>query len=555
MAVATFSLFINLLLLVPAIFMLQVFDRVLASRSTETLLVLGVGVAVALLFMMALEFVRTRLLTLVGIAFDKFYGPVVMEAQLARAALYGGADYTHGMHDVAMLRQFFSGIGIMALFDSPWTLAYLGVIFLFHPLLGTVAVLGAAALLMLTWVHERLARGPVVKMQFASRRALRAFEAGMRNAEVISAMGMSRNFTGRWARLDAELLAHHESAGNIAGYVGGVGKFVRQGLQALMLALAAWLVIRQEVTAGVMIAATIIFGRALQPVELVIASWRSLLETRAAYGRIADVLRESGAPIDATELPVPAGEFRVEEIWFAPRGRGKPVLHGVTFDLAAGESLAVLGPSASGKSTLARLLIGIWKPTTGVIRLDGADVSAWPRSRLGTYVGYLPQGVELFEGTVSENIARLGAVDSQAVIEAASRAGAHEMILRLPQGYDTPISEGGANLSGGQRQRVALARALFGDPRVVVLDEPDANLDAEGEAALLRTIQQLKRGGITQVIVSHRPSVVSAVDKVLVLGEGIVRYFGPREDIAARLRQMASSREGLRAVDAPLAPR
>lgn len=547
---AGFSLLINLLLLAPAVFMLQVFDRVLASHSLETLVVLGVGVAVALAFMLVLEVVRARLIALAAIGFDKLHSPQVLASELALAAAPGGKEDHHGVQDVATVRHFFSGIGILALFDAPWAIIYLAIIFLVHPLLGVTASAGMAALLLLTWINERLVRQPVVRAQSASRQMLQHFGASVRNAEVVSAMGMSPNLAQEWARRNAELLGMQEVANSVAGLVGGATKFTRQALQTAMLAVAAFLVIRQEVTAGAMIAATIIFGRALQPVEFLIASWRSLLEMRAALRRLGKLLPSAEDLRGPTELAPPTGALSVSDLRFSVPARESPVLDGVSFALAAGDALCVLGPSGSGKSTLARLVIGIWHPAAGTVRLDGADLRAWPRERLGPYLGYLPQDVELFAGTVAENIARMGVSASLEIIEAATLANAHDMILRLPQGYDTRIGEGGCLLSGGQRQRIALARALYGKPRLVVMDEPDASLDAEGEAALLRVIEGLKRDRVTQVIVSHRPSVVAATDKVLVLGEGRAQYFGSREEIATRLRQMMRAREGLYAIDA-----
>ena len=547
---AGFSFLINLLLLAPAIFMLQVFDRVLTSRSAETLFVLAAGVAVALLLMMALEVIRARLLSLAGIAFDKLYSPLVLEAEIARAAQLGGAGSGYGMHDVTTLRRFFSGFGVLALFDAPWALFFLGVIVLIHPVLGLTAGVGMAVLLLLTWLNERLAHRPVMRTQAASQQALHHFGASLRNAEVVSGLGMTKDLSARWALSNAELLGSQETASNVAGFIGGASKFTRQALQSAMLAIAALLVLRQEVSAGAMIAATIIFGRALQPVEILIASWRSLVESRAAYRRLLDLMPQGGHRDCATELAPPTGKLTVSDVRFSPPGRDRPILQSVSFELSAGETLCVLGPSGSGKSTLARLLIGIWKPTGGSVRLDGADIGSWRRDRLGPYLGYLPQDVELFGGTVSENIARLGAAESRDIIEAATLANAHELILRLPQGYDSHIGEGGAMLSGGQRQRIALARALYGNPRIVVLDEPDSSLDAEGEAALLRVMERLKRNGVTQIVVSHRPSVVAMADRVLVIGEGLVQYFGLREDILSRLRQLVRARDGLNVIDA-----
>lgn len=536
-SVAGFSFFVNILLLVPALFMLQVFDRVLTSRSTETLTVLGIGVAVALLLLMAIEIARAKLLSLLGLAFEMRYSSLVLEAQLHSASAFGRSENAHGIQDLVSLKALFNGVGLLALFDSPWAVIYLIVIYLFHPLLGFAAMLGGIILFALAYLNERLIRETVAEGQTAAQRVARLFDSGKRNAEVLAAMGMVKEFSERWERANAVVQRSHRKSTNIAAYVGSLGKFVRHALQSTMLGLAAFLVIKQEVSAGVMIAATILFGRALQPVELLILSWRGLLEARNSYRRLTDSLR-SHEIATTTELPKPVGQVSAEGVWFAPAGHSAPILNGVSFYLEAGEVLCIMGPSASGKSTLARVLIGVWKPTAGAVRLDGADVSVWPRSHLGRHIGYLPQNVELFQSTVAQNIARLGRISSEEVVLAAKRAGAHDMILRLSRGYETMLGEDGLNVSGGQRQRIALARALYGNPCFLVLDEPDSNLDAEGEAMLSQAMAQNRENGITQIIISHRPSVVSMVDKVLLMGGGAVKYFGPRAEIAAQVRHL-----------------
>jgi PrtD family type I secretion system ABC transporter len=534
-----FSLFINLLLLVPALYMLQVFDRVIPSRSDETLVVLTVGALVALLVMMVLDLLRARLLASAGVALDSKLGPRVLSGLLSTARKPGSSEYVHGLRDVNTLRTFLTGTGIFALFDAPWLPVYLIVIALFHPLLGAVALTGALLLLGLAYVNEKLTRKGLEDLQAEGRKAGRFIDQTVRNAEVVNALGMVGGVTRKWEALNRGVLGHQVRASQLGGAVSGLTKFMRQFVQVAMLGAGAWLVIDLHVTAGVMMAATILLGRALAPVETAIAGWKSLVDARSAYRRLSQLLAENPLEAPATELPAPRGDLSVEKVVFAIRGQDKAILRGVSFQLAAGESLGIIGPSASGKSTLARVVTGVWKPQGGVVRLDGADVSAWPREHLGPHVGYLPQDVEIFAGTVAENIARMGEVDSEAVIRAATRANAHEMILRLPRGYDTEVGESGGVLSGGQRQRLALARALYGNPRLVVLDEPNANLDGEGEEALMRTMRDLKAEGVTLLVVSHRPSLLAGIDKVLVMREGLVEMFGPRAEVIAKVTRGA----------------
>lgn len=523
-----FSLFINLLLLAPSIYMLQVFDRVLTSRHEETLVLLTLITVVALIGMMLLETVRSRVLAGAALAMDRRLGAVVLDRLIDGAVRPGSERNLHGLKDVATLRAFLTGPGIQALFDAPWLPIFIIIIFMFHPMMGAVALAGAALIFLLALANERLTRGPIEQQQTAGRRAGRFVDLSLRNAEVVGALGMKAGVSATWQRLNQEALKHQLVAGQWSARITSLSKFSRQMIQVVMLGVGAWLVIDLHVSPGVMIAATILLGRALAPVELLIQGWRSMVEARSAARRLSDLIADY-QETPATALPAPEGRLSAERLVFGFKGSDRPVLKGVAFELAPGEALAVLGPSASGKSTLARLLVGVWKPLSGVVRLDGADVAAWSRSQLGPYVGYLPQDVELFAGTVRENIARLEQCADEAVIGAAIRANAHDMILRLPRGYDTAIGEGGASLSGGQRQRIAMARALYGAPRLIVLDEPNASLDAEGEDSLGRTLQGLKEQGATVVVITHRPGIVSGVDKVLVLRDGAVDYFGNKD--------------------------
>ena len=537
---AVFSLLINLLLLMPALFMLQVYDRVLTSRSRETLIMLLLLVGAALLFMAYLDVIRARLMTGAGTSLEKLVGPRVLTLMVRRGAIPGAAD-CHGLRDVVSLRAFLSGPGVIALFDAPWVPVYVVIIYLFHPVLGAIAIAAALVLLAVAMLNEKLSRGPLEAMQVESRKAARFAEQGMANAEVVGALGMADNLSRGWSQLTHEALKHHVDANRSGSVLASMSRFLRQWLQVLMLAAGAWLVIDQQASAGAMIAATILLGRALAPVESAIGGWKGFVDARSARRSLEALLatEKQGVPI---QLPPPTGALSVERAVFGFRGQERPVIKGASFQLPAGETLVIVGPSAAGKSTLTRLLVGLWKPQSGVVRLDGADVSSWPRERLGPHIGYLPQDVELFAGKVSQNIGRLGHVDGPAVIEAAVRASAHEMILRLPHGYDTPVGEGGAFLSAGERQRVALARALYGRPRLVVLDEPNANLDVDGENALVEALSRLKEDQVTVVLVTHRNRLLASADKILVLRDGAVEKFGTPAEMGALLRSPAIGR-------------
>ena len=533
---AFFSLAINLLMLVPALFMLQVFDRVVSSRSQETLVMLAVLAAGALLFMAYLDVIRSRLLSGAGVALEKLVGPRVLVDMVRRGTMPNSRNSMHGLRDVGAIRAFLTGPGIVALFDAPWVPIFVLIIWLFHPLLGGIALAGALLLFSIAWLNEWLSRKPLEQMQLESRKAGRFADQTVSHAEVAGALGMVENLVRGWRGLSHNVLNHQLDANRASSLASSASRFTRQFLQIAMLAAGAWLVINQSATIGVMIAATILLGRALAPVESAIAGWKSLVDARSAYGRLDKDLSAAKDTEPVTKLPPPVGAVSVEHVVFGFAGQDKPVIKRVSFDLRPGEALAIVGPSAAGKSTLTKLIVGIWRPLTGVVRLDGADISAWPRERLGPFVGYLPQNVELFAGTVSENIARLGEVNSSAVIEAAKRANAHEMILRLPKGYDTPIGDGGAFLSAGQRQRVALARALYGTPRLVVLDEPNSNLDNEGETALIEAMRNLKPAGVTVVVVTHRTPLLAAMDKVILLRDGVIERQGAVADVLGPAR-------------------
>jgi len=531
---AAFSLAINLLLLVSPLYMLQVFDRVLASRSAAPLAMLTVAAVVALAAMAALDMVRSRLLAAGGMALERVLGPRALEALLSYEARLASPEAAGGLRDAQTLRAFLTGSGVLAIFDAPWLPVFLLVIALFHPLLGAMALAGAVLMVVLAVLNERLARGPLERAHTAGRRAARFIEAGARNTEVVSALGMLPALAAHWQRLNDAALAEQARASRVASRFSSLTKFARQLIQVAMLAAGAWLVVDQQVSAGIMIAGTVLLGRALAPVEMLVASWRPLVDARRAWRRLAAQL-EAEPRRAATELPVPLGALEAERLGFAVSRGEKPILHGVSFRLAAGEALAVIGPSASGKSTLARLVAGVWRPSAGTVRLDGAEIADWPRARLGPHLGYVPQDVELFPGSVASNIARLGEADDAAVIRAAQRASVHEMILGLPKGYDTEVGASGEALSAGQRQRIALARALYGAPSLVILDEPNSNLDEEGQAALVRAMHRLREEKVTLILIAHRPSLLANIDKVLVLREGGVEVFGDRDEVLRRV--------------------
>lgn len=538
-SIAAFSFFINLLFLVPAIFMLQVFDRVLPSNSRETLIVLVAGTAIALVILLFLDYVRNRLQNLLGNIIDEHLSPPVVSAIVTQTARAPHNVRSDGIRDVATLRTLFSANGLIALFDAPWVVIYVAVIWLFHPALGMGAAFAAILMLTLAWLNDRVSRGVLDELQKEGRRATQYVESSLRNAEVLQALGMTENLLSRWRKLQQQIAATQTSASRRTVSFTAITKFLRQAIQIGMLALGAYLVLTQQASAGIMIATTVLLGRAVQPVEQLVASWRMLTDARSAYRRLSDLSAHFEREEPRVTIPRPQGLLTVDSVSFRAPGTEKPILVNISFSLAAGEALAILGPSAAGKSTLARLLTGIWSSSTGAVRLDGADLAHWPRQTLGPWIGYVPQDVELFDGTVADNIARLGEVNSETVVAAANRANVHEMILGLEHGYDTRVGEQGARLSPGQRQRIALARALYGDPRLVILDEPNANLDGEGEIALAQAMSGLRNEGITSIVITHRPSLIAHVDKILMLNGGRVQKFGPAGEVMKALQQQA----------------
>ncbi|WP_295584306.1 type I secretion system permease/ATPase [uncultured Lamprocystis sp.] len=535
-----FSLFINLLLLVPALYMLQVYDRVLASSSETTLLMLTILAVGLYAIMAALEFVRSRILVRVGARID-----MSLNARLFTAMFDAGLRGRKGagaqpIQDLGTLRQFLTGNGLFGFFDVPWIPVYLAVLFLLHPWIGWLAVGGSVLLIGLAFANELLTRNPLGQANTLSVATNQYVSANLRNAEALEAMGMLHNVQERWLTRHVEVLKLQALASDRAGLLANTSKAVRITLQSLVLGVGAYLAIQQIVTPGVMIAGSILMGRALAPVDMLIGTWKGFLGARSAYERLRELLHAIPQRLPKMSLPAPKGRVSVEDVVAIPPGSDVAVLKRISFEVSAGEVVAIIGPSAAGKSTLARVLLGVWPIASGTVRIDGADIANWNREQLGPFIGYLPQDVELFDGTVSENIARFAVIDPAKVVAAAQRACVHDMILRLPKGYDTPIGEGGAVLSGGQRQRIGLARALYGKPALVVLDEPNSNLDDQGEAALVAAIAQLKAERATVFIITHRPSVLNSVDKILALREGAIALFAPRDQVLAQLIKPAA---------------
>lgn len=515
-----FSLVINLALLAPSIFMLQVFDRVLSTGSVETLVVMGLIALITLVLMGQLDYLRARTLAGSAALIEQQHGPALLAQMLRASAQDNTRPYADGMRDLTTLRSFLTGTGVVALCDAPWTLVYLALIFLFHPALGLLATGCTVFLVVLGVLNERLTRPTILQLQDGARQSGRFVDGALRRAEAVTALGMQDAVTRRWRGLAGANQALQLLLSRQGGIITAISRVSRQLVQVLMLGYGAYLVIHDHATAGVMLATTIILARALAPVEVLIGGWRGLVEARAAYARLADVLGRPTEGAVGTDLPRPQGHLSVEGLGYTPPGANKALLRGVNLRAEPGQVLAIVGASGSGKTTLARLLVGVTRPGAGSVRLDGADLRNWDPVRLGAWVGYVPQEVALFEGSISENIARLGPVDSDAVLAAARLARTHELFLRMPEGYDTRIGEGGSRLSGGQRQRLALTRALYGNPALVVLDEPDASLDAEGEQALLETLRELKAQGTTVVAVTQRRGVLSVADQVLVMKDG-----------------------------------
>lgn len=533
---AAFSLPINLLALTTSLYMMQVYDRVLASGSLATLSYLSLIALAAIALSGALDLVRARLLATAADWLDRRIGPALLE-RMVDGALAGRAGQAELLQDLGKLCGAL-GNGIVFLFDIPWVPVYLGLIYLLHPLLGHVAAASALLLLGLALLNDRIARPAVKKATDASLLARATVAAAVRNAETVEAMHLLPGLERRWSRDHGMALDQQMAAARSASILLAATRAMRQAMQVAILGTGAWLVVWHDMGAGAMLAASLVVGRALAPLEQAIGGWRQLATGWEAWHRLTAAFkhqprRDGGA----LPLPTPAGRLQVQGIVYRLPGQDRPVLNGVSFEAVPGEAVAVVGPSAAGKSTLARLAVGLHPPLIGTVRLDGSDLFQWRRDDIGRHIGYLAQDVGLFAGTVAENIARMDSPDPQAVVAAARMADCHAMIQRLPKGYDTEIGEGGVFLSGGQRQRIGLARALYGNPKLVVLDEPNANLDADGEQALARAIAALKDRGAIVLVIGHRPGTLALADRIVALRDGRVEAFGPRAEVLEALKR------------------
>ena len=531
---AMFSLAINLLYLAGPLYMLQVYDRVISSASEVTLVMLTIALLIAFLALAGLDAVRARVLTRASIRLDHKIAGRVMTAIIDRSANFGGAR-SQMLRDFDTFRQFITGMGIHAIFDLPWAPIYIAVIFALHPALGAFALGCSVLLILMAFINEWIVKPPLTESSEAASRNYSFTEMSLRNTEVVRAMGMTDGLLKRWSRDRNRMLERQVTASDRAAAMQSVIRFLRLSMQSLILGLGAYLVIERLATVGAMFAASILLGRALQPVEQIVGSWRNLVSARGAFLRVRELL-SANPPRDAgLSLPRPDGRLTVEALTFVPPLSSKAILRGVAFGIEPGEVLGIIGPSGAGKSTLARHIVGVLTPSAGAVRLDGSDVSVWGKTSLGQHLGYLPQDIELFADTIAANITRFQDGEDKEAILAAQMAGVHDMIVRLPNGYDTQVGEGGSILSGGYRQRIGLARAVYGNPSLVVLDEPSSNLDADGDAALTDCIMQLKQRGTTVVIISHRPSTIGVVDKILLLKDGVAEMFGPRAEVMSRL--------------------
>ena len=537
--VGVMSCMINLLYLTGSLFMLEVYDRVLPSRSVPTLV--GLIVLAGGLYMAqgVLDLIRGRILGRVGTSLDETLNARVFDIVVRLPLTVGGRNEgLQPLRDLDNVRSFLGGMGPGAFFDLPWLPFYLAICFAFHVLIGVTALVGAVILVTLTVMTEFLSRAPARQALGLAARRNDLAAASRRNAEVLVAMGMSGRLTKRWAEANQNYLDGNQRASDVSGGLGAVAKVMRMTLQSAVLAVGAYLVIHQEATAGIIIAGSILSARALAPVDLAIAHWKSFIAARQSWHRLTRLLESMPVRATPTLLQTPSSRLSIEAVGIVPPGDQRLIVQDVTFALTAGNGLGIIGPSGSGKSSLVRALVGVWQPVRGKVRIDGAALDQWSSDVLGRYIGYLPQDVELFSGSVAQNICRFDSeATSDSIISAAKEAGVHEMIIKMREGYDTQVGEQGTALSAGQAQRVALARALYGNPFLIVLDEPNSNLDTEGDEALTRAIRGARERGAIVVVVAHRPIGIEAVDQLLVLKDGRVQAFGPKETVLAQVLQ------------------
>ena len=524
------TMVVNLLMLTPPWYMLQVFDRVLPSQNELTLIALTLVMLFLYAVMAFAEWSRTRLLVRTGVKLDEQLNSRVFNASFEAHLIRYGENSAQPISDLTNLRQFLTGHGLFAILDAPWTPIYVAVLFLLHPLLGWLSIFFSLLLAALSYLGQRRMLAPLDKaMELLSQ--LQAYvQSKLKNAEIIESLGMLGDLRSRWLSRHQQCLRQHHEAQDVGNRMQAVSKFLRYTQQSLALGAGALLVIQGELSPGAMIAANVLMGRAMAPIDQLVSTWKAYFSARKSYQRLAALLARHPQRDAGSGHAVPTGHLRIEDLVASVPGRAEPILKGLNAEIPAGAVIVVTGPSGSGKTTLARCLVGIWPDLAGTVLLDGVAMQSWNRGELGPFLGYLPQDIELFDGTIAENIARFGKIDPAKVIQAAERAGVHRMVLRLPRGYDTPVGDGGSLLSGGQRQRIGLARALYGDPSVIVLDEPNSNLDDDGEAALLAALQDLKALGRTVILITHRSHIIGVADRLLTLVGGALVHDGPARE-------------------------
>jgi len=548
LCVGFFSFFINALMLVPTFYMLQVYGRVITSGSLTTLSMLTLIMTGLVITLGCLEWTRSRIMVRVSNRLDMLLSRQVYKASFRRALESGGMDASaQPLNDLTGLRQFLSGNGLFAFFDAPWLPIYIAVMFMFHPWFGWVATGSALLLLLLAFINERLT-GPTLAQANKEHIGASLYTTkNLRNAEVIESMGMLETLMDRWWNRQKNVLLLQSRASDKGAMISTLSRSFRILVQSLILGLGAYLAVDHQVGAGLVFAGSVLLGRALAPIDLMIGSWKGFIAARSQYARLNAILAKQQAQPERMALPAPKGDVQAENLTVAAPGSTTPIIKNISFSVPAGCVVGIIGPSAAGKSTLARALLGIWAPLQGVVRLDGADISAWDKHDLGPYIGYLPQDIELFEGSVSDNIARFTRVDSEQVILAATTAGVHDMILLLPDGYDTVIGGDGVVLSGGQRQRIGLARALYGSPRLIILDEPNSNLDEVGDRALIAALHRIRLSGATLFVITHRTNIVSQLDRLMVMSNGGLSLFGPRELVLTELNAQQAPKQTMQA--------
>lgn len=534
---ALFSALVNLLMLTPIIYMLQVYDRVVSSGSMSTLGMLTLLMVLLMASSGGFEWLRTKLLVAANVRLEKDLRDTVSKAAFKQALVTGNPNAANlAMNDLLSLRQFATGNGIFAFLDAPWAPIYIGVMYMFHPLFGIAATIAAVIMVMFAVATQKMTAKKLENANFLTRKASVSFLSNLRNAEVIQGMGMASNIRSKDDVLYDAATNEQAVASTAAGRLAAVSKSFRIIAQSLMLGLGAYLALNQQISPGMMIAGSLLLGRALAPIDLMVATWKGFVEAKAQFFRLRDRLDAFPQEEERMSLPPPTGNLSVENVIVTPPGSSVICVKAVSFQLNAGEALGLIGPSAAGKTSLARAILGIWSIASGTVRLDGADIDQFDRDMLGPHLGYLPQDIELFDGSIAENICRFSDPDSDSIIEASKTACIHDMILRLPEGYETQITSTSGALSAGQRQRVGLARALYGKPRLIILDEPNSNLDEQGERELLVALRQMKEAGSAVIVISHRTSILALADKLLLMAEGSVAKFGPRDEVLSAIK-------------------